>query len=425
MNYPFWEIPLLSGGLVIAFVAILHVFVSHFAVGGGLFLALMERKAIRESNDSLMTYVKRHSKFFLLLTVVFGAVSGVGIWFTIGSVHPSATSTLIHSFVWGWAIEWTFFFVEIAAVLVYYGTWGKLDKRSHNTVGWIYFIAAFLSMVVINGMLAFMLTPGRWIETRGFWDGFFNPTYFPSLVIRSAVALSLAGLFAQLTASREPDTDLKANIVRYSSKWLMIAMPLFIVAGIWYITQIPNLSWQVVTGGAASVSIIAALSILFSVIIFAFQFFIGNREPKAITQSCAVMFLVLGLLVTGVTEWVREAVRKPYIIYNYMYSNSVLVSERDKYRVDGFLRSSKWSSVKEINTDNISDAGKELFKEQCQSCHTVSGYNAIKPLVNGWTKDDIYDVVGKLQRVKSFMPPFCGTETERHALVEFLSHLDE
>jgi len=99
MNYPFWEIPLLSGGLVIAVVAILHVFVSHFTVGGGLFLALMERKAIRENNESLMNYTKKHSKFFLLLTIVFGAVSGVGIWFTIGLVHPPGTSALIHSFV--------------------------------------------------------------------------------------------------------------------------------------------------------------------------------------------------------------------------------------------------------------------------------------------------------------------------------------
>ena len=38
MNYPFWEVPVIGGGLVIGIIAILHVFVSHFAVGGGLFL---------------------------------------------------------------------------------------------------------------------------------------------------------------------------------------------------------------------------------------------------------------------------------------------------------------------------------------------------------------------------------------------------
>ena len=63
MNYPIWEIP--SGGLLIAAVAILHVFVSHFAVGGGLFLVLAERKAYRENDPSLLAYVRGLSRFFL------------------------------------------------------------------------------------------------------------------------------------------------------------------------------------------------------------------------------------------------------------------------------------------------------------------------------------------------------------------------
>ena len=46
MNYPIWDLP--ASGLLIAFVAILHVFVSHFAVGGGLFLVLLERRARRD-----------------------------------------------------------------------------------------------------------------------------------------------------------------------------------------------------------------------------------------------------------------------------------------------------------------------------------------------------------------------------------------
>ncbi|CUU05648.1 hypothetical protein JGI2_01284, partial [Candidatus Kryptobacter tengchongensis] len=123
MNYPFWDVPLIGGGILIGVVAILHVFVSHFAVGGGIYLALTERKAIKENDQKLIAYLKKHSKFFLLLTVVLGALSGVGIWFTIGLVHPSATSTLIHSFVFGWAIEWVFFIVEISAILIYYATW--------------------------------------------------------------------------------------------------------------------------------------------------------------------------------------------------------------------------------------------------------------------------------------------------------------
>lgn len=48
MNYPFWEVPFIGSGWVIGILSIFHVMISHFAVGGGLYLALAERKALRE-----------------------------------------------------------------------------------------------------------------------------------------------------------------------------------------------------------------------------------------------------------------------------------------------------------------------------------------------------------------------------------------
>ena len=47
MNYPFWDIPHLGSGWVIGMIAIFHVMISQFAVGGGLYLPLAERKAMR------------------------------------------------------------------------------------------------------------------------------------------------------------------------------------------------------------------------------------------------------------------------------------------------------------------------------------------------------------------------------------------
>ncbi|MCU0254978.1 MAG: cytochrome C, partial [Acidobacteria bacterium] len=112
MNYPIWDLQ--GSGLLIAIVSIVHVFVSHFAVGGGLFLVLAERKARRENDPALLGFVRYLSRFFILLTLVFGAITGVGIWFAITLVSPWATASLINTFVWGWAIEWTFFLTEIA-----------------------------------------------------------------------------------------------------------------------------------------------------------------------------------------------------------------------------------------------------------------------------------------------------------------------
>ena len=94
MNYPFWDIPYLGSGWVIGIIAIFHVMISQFAVGGGLYLPLTERKALAKKSPEWMAMLRKHAKFFLILTGVFGAVSGVGIWFSISLANPEATSTV-------------------------------------------------------------------------------------------------------------------------------------------------------------------------------------------------------------------------------------------------------------------------------------------------------------------------------------------
>src|SRR5512143_3586763 len=187
MNYPLWAIP--APGLLIAAVAILHVFISHFAVGGGLFLVVAERKARREQDKALLGFVRALSRGFVLLTLVLGSLTGVGIWLTIGLVQAQATSALVTTFVWAWATEWTFFAVEVAAAMVYFYGWDRLEPRTHLAVGWVYFVAAWASLAVIAGILAFMLTSRSWVRTGRFVDGFFNPGYLPMVVLRTAVAV--------------------------------------------------------------------------------------------------------------------------------------------------------------------------------------------------------------------------------------------
>jgi len=90
MNYPVWELATFGGGVLVAVIATLHVFVAHFAVGGGLFLVLTEMKAYREKDRRILDYVHRHTKFFLLITMVFGAsaVSEYGLSFPSSILLP-------------------------------------------------------------------------------------------------------------------------------------------------------------------------------------------------------------------------------------------------------------------------------------------------------------------------------------------------
>ncbi len=424
MNFPVWDVPLLGGGMLIAIVAILHVFVAHFAVGGGLFLVWSEARAYRTDDRELLHYVRRHSTFFVLLVLVFGAVSGVGIWWTIALVSPWATSSLIHSFVWAWAIEWVFFFVEIAAAFVYYYGWDRLDRRTHLAVGWIYFAAAWLSLFVINGILTFMLTPGRWLMTHTLGDGFFNPTMLPSLILRTAVAVALAGLYALVTASRLHPGDARDaardRLTRYAAGWLLAGVVVLPFAGAWYVSRIPDAARMLTVGGSSAVTIFAALSIALSALIVLIAYFGPYRQPRSANLLVAVILVGLGLGVTGVTEWVREAVRKPYVIYNYMYSNGILQADRAVVSDRGILQTAKWVDRQAI-ANYPQRAAPEIFRVECRSCHTLDGYNALRPLVRGWSEQFMDYQLQRLNELKGYMPPFVGTEAERRALAGWLA----
>src|SRR5689334_16877904 len=131
MNYPVWDVPIIGSGWVIGMIAIFHIMISHFAIGGGFYLPLAERRALKLGRRDWLEFLPRHSKFFMILTGAYGAVSGVGIWFAIGLAAPEATSTLIHNFVFGWAIEWVFFLIELTTAAVYYYTWNRIPDRLH------------------------------------------------------------------------------------------------------------------------------------------------------------------------------------------------------------------------------------------------------------------------------------------------------
>jgi len=209
-----------------------------------LYLVVAERAA-RKVNDTLkLEFLEKLSKFFVLVSVVFGALTGVGIWFIIGLLNPAATEVLIHNYVWGWATEWTFFVIEIAAAILYFYGWRRMSGRDHMTIGWIYFGAAWMSLFVINGIIDFMLTPGAWVENNYFWSGFFNPTFWPALFFRTFFSVMIAGLFGFFTASFLK----KTSSVRYS-EFPAYSLIFFIRLNIYFpfttsITMMPEASYN-------------------------------------------------------------------------------------------------------------------------------------------------------------------------------------
>jgi len=444
MNYPFWDVPHIGSGWVIGIIAIFHIMISHFAVGGGLYLPLAERKALREGRADWLEKVRGHSKFFLILTGVFGTVSGVGIWFSIGLANPEGTSTLIHNFVFGWAIEWVLFMVELSTAVVYYYTWGRISNELHLKVGYVYAVTSFLTLVIINGILGFMMMPGEpWLAVAGtgqeasrFWQAFFNPTYWPSLFLRSAVCVSLAGIWALVTCSRidgEAEPRLKTELVRWSAKWLLpsfLAMPFILF---WYLWQVPESQRALLqlgmstigTGAFTQVTRMALIMVISSVTVVGVVYFLAWRLPLSFGRAQAMAVLFLGLVVTAAGEYSREMLRKPYVIGRHMYSNGVRKSDVARLNRDGYLPNSPWLPV----NATVMQRGQGMFRGQCMSCHTVDGYRSMKGLMAGRDREGVSRLLAILHDskpdspYKAFMPPLVGTTEEITALGDYLDSL--
>lgn len=411
MNYPFWDAAV-GYGLLMSAIAVVHVFVSHFAIGGGLYLVVEEQRARRRGDSFRLEFLERLTRFFVLATLVFGALTGVGIWFVIGLLSPAATELLIHHFVWGWAIEWTFFVVEILAAILYYYGWKRLAPRAHLTLGWIYFVAAYLSLVVINGILAFMLTPGRWLATGDFWDGFFNPTYWPQLALRTGVCLLLAGLYSLLVASRLPASGGKASIARGSSLWALAGLGVAMAGWLWYLRALPEallatardnmpwvLAWQSRLGLLAGVLAIAVV-------------LLALLPGRRLHLAGAAVLMALGFAWFGSFEFFREALRKPWIVRDAMYGNGIESAALPRLQTVGLLPAMAYRT---------GDDGRDLFLRSCRSCHTLHGYKALAPFYSGTDAAFVAGTIRGAQRMRGEMPPFAGTAAESEVLGSWIA----
>ncbi len=380
MNYPIWEVAF-GGGVLMAIVAIAHVIVSHFAIGGGLVIAVTETLAVRRGDRDLRELARRSSLVLILVSTVFGAISGVGIWVVAGLISPGAISALIHTYVWGWAIEWVFFILEIVAALVYYTTWDRISKGAHLLVGWLYFVAAYLSLVIINGIITFMLTPGRWLETHAFWDGFFNPTYWPALLLRTGICAMMATAFL-LLATQRADGAARPRLVRYLGWWL-VGGALVSYAGFrWWEASLPDSVLALFRGADP---VMAALASTRSLTLWALAaaLLLGAVVLVALPNlgrwTAAVAVMVAAFLFFGSYERLREGVRKPFLIHSHLFSNGLLVSDIEEINQRGMARTSGW--VAAASDAGPEAVGREIFKAQCAGCHTLDGYQAIRPLL--------------------------------------------
>lgn len=410
---------LVHPSVLISSIAIFHTFIAHFSIGMGLYVIICEYFAYKKNDMALLEYTKKNSSLILFIATVLGALTGVGIWFVISIIAPLTTSILIHNFVWFWASEWVFFFIEIVTIILYYYLWDVIKRRLHLIIGIIYFISGYCSLILINGIISFQLTPGKWLETKNIWEGFFNPSFLPSTIVRTGFCLILASIFSALIISFLKNSDIKKRTGRISTIFIVVGAFLCALGSYYWIQSLPEDIRSQMAGGNLALTNFFHYYILTGIILVIIAILFELIFYKYFNIVFAVVLLCVGMIAFSYFEFTRERARKPFLIRDYVYSNGIPLEFVEKLNTTGILEYANTILKSRAQTDL--QKGELIYTLECYSCHSINGFNSLRSKLEGLHAEDIYYIIDGIG-YNPLMPPFIGHDTEKRYLANFLQH---
>ncbi len=433
MQFPPFQIPGLGNGMTIALNAVIHVFFSHgFAIGVFGMIAMTEYLGWRRNSPQWTAFSHDLLKFAAILITGVGAVTGVGIWFTIGTLEPRGTADMLRVFFWPWFLEWIAFTAEVSVLVIYYYTWegwAAKNRKRHVILAFSYMSIGAFAALTVTGILGFMLTSDGWPWQGNFWSAFFNPTFLPQLFMRIAMAYVLGTLITTaFLVFTKREVPFRGEALAFFGKVILIAGLIACVSAAWYFYNVPSAFrdfslFAILTSNLTNLTNLfwvvngLALVVIVSVALLALR----KVHPTVRMAIIPAVLLMMGFFTEF--ERIREFVRGPYIMPGYMYANQVLLKERPYFNETGVLANSYWFNASQ--QQGPLDQGLYLFGQNCSVCHTVSGVNSIQTKVRGRSLDGIRVIVAHTHDMVPFMAPFSGTQAEQEILANFLYQLGQ
>jgi len=439
MDFPVFHLDFLGNRMLVAVIAVLHVFINHsLAVGAMPLVTALEWWGHSSRDESIDRLAYRILTVCFIVTTTVGALTGVGIWFSTSLVNPYAIGSLIRVFFWAWFVEWLVFVAEVVCIMVYYLTWKRLrdHKRVHIAIGAVLSAFSWITMAIITAILGFMMDPGSWMTEESFLSGVFNPIYLPQLAFRTPVAMIAAGLLALFLTYffTRSHPDLRRRTVRVLSLWSLAWLPVAAAGALWYRSAIPqwmtaNVPTALGTQRFAEWYDQLLLALAFMVAVVLVVALAGAVAPRMVPRATLLVPFLATLVLLGSFERVREFIRKPYVIGGYMYANGIRVDDYPLLREEGLLAHATYTDVRTVTETNRVEAGRAVFRIACTRCHTSGGVNAVTDRLydlygsGPWDRDTIKYYVLGMHTARPYMPPFPGTDTEAGALADYLIEL--
>jgi len=448
MDYPIYHLDFIGGRLLIAFIAVLHVLINHaLAVGLIPLVTYLEHLGLKRGNENLDKLAYKIMFFAFLITTTVGAMTGVGIWLSTSLVNPASIGSLIRVFYVGWAIEWLVFVTEVVLIMTYFLTWKKSNdsveaKKRHIRFGVGLSVASWLTMAIIVAILGFMMDTGNWTEHHSLLNGFTNPIYLPQLAFRTPLAVLMAGtvvlLLTQYFARKDAETRHFAS--RKIGGIMLAVIPATFAAAVWYYGRIPtlmigNLQVAVATQDFQEWYNLLMKFVWGALIVTGIVSVLPFFKPNALPRWAYIVPVIGMMAFAGLFERLREFIRKPYVIGEYMYSNAIRVEDLPLLQRDGILTYAAYARVHEVTPENLLTAGEDVFMLTCSKCHTTNGINNVTEkfeLMYGGEGEPLGEkgkamgtYIQNMHNARYFMPPFPGNEKEIRALVAYIQHLQE
>jgi hypothetical protein len=438
MDFPIYHLDGLGNPLLIGLISVLHAVINHaMAVGAIPLIVLMEWRGMRLDQKPWDDLARKVLRVCFVVTTSVGALTGVGIWLAAALVNPAAIGSLLRVFFWAWFFEWLIFVVEVCLIMAYELTWPRLAgaaKPYHLLIGLILSLASWLTMAVICAILGFMMAPGGWVEEPTLWRGLTNPIYLPQLAFRTAFAMVTAGLFALFLIPffREIEEGFRRQACRLIALWTLLWLPLCLAGGWWYWTVVPSgmaanipsaltsqfwPTWEAKVIWLMAASGVAVLAIAFWALL----------HPRSLPRPVLFLPFLLAVFLFGYFERVREFIRKPFIIGQYMYSNGLRVEDYPLYQREGLLRYAAYVPFREVKKGREREAGEAVFRLACSRCHTTNGVLGVAPRLRWlfkeppWSPQALAGFIRTMHHARPFMPPFPGHEAELNALGIYLA----
>lgn len=436
MDFPIFHLDGMGNRLLIAVIGILHVTINHaLAVGAMPLVTFFEWRGMRTGDARWDDAAYRMLRFCFIITTTLGALSGVGIWLSVSLVNPAAIASLIRVFFWAWFTEWLVFITEVCLILAYFLLWkrwtGK-QKKAHLRLGMALSLFSWITMALIVAILGFMMDPGEWEVGSSLRTAILNPIYLPQLAFRTTLALTEAGLFSWMFARWSmPAGEFRDRVVRLSANWTLVWLAPLFVGAVWYARSVPEemlanmpvaigtqrgADWypalMILTGGCGAGIVASAIY--------------GRMRPAGVPKFVPLAAFVLSLVLMGQFERVREFIRKPYVIGDYMFANGLREKDVPLLQKDGLLKYAAYCSTREIVPQNRLKAGRDVFRLGCSRCHTTGGMNSVTARFEQmfgsgeWDRDRLANYVENMHGARPFMPPFPGNKQELDALIDYV-----